>query len=67
MHIPDDHLASSFFADGSEAREHAARTAAAARRWREYSRQNASLRRSAGTLPSHSGAHEERKKKTAAK
>jgi len=50
------------FADGTEARERAARTAAASRRWREYSRQTSGLRRSIGTLPSKSGAQDEMKK-----
>lgn len=50
--------------DGTEARERAARTAAASRRWREYSRRSSGPRRITATLPSKSETQAESSKKS---
>ncbi|XP_024364480.1 uncharacterized protein [Physcomitrium patens] len=55
-----------FKPDDMGARERAAKTAAASRRWREYSRQNAG-RRSVYSLPPKSGARDESESEVAVK
>lgn len=55
-----------YCADDMGARERAAKTAAASRRWREYSRQNAG-RRSVYSLPPKSGARDESESEVAVK